>query len=52
VAQGITNLFPLWVVLAAGAALVKPELFAWVQQSWITWGLALTMLGMGLTMKV
>ena len=51
-AQTITNLFPVWVVLAGGLALVQPSLFTWFKMSYITSGLALTMLGMGLTMKV
>lgn len=40
------------VVLAAGLALIRPSLFTWISTTWITWGLAVTMLGMGLTMKV
>ncbi|GLI66081.1 hypothetical protein VaNZ11_009800, partial [Volvox africanus] len=48
----ITSLFPLWVVLAAAAALWRPELFIWLPTRFITWGLALTMLGMGLTMRL
>ncbi|GIL93986.1 hypothetical protein Vretimale_266 [Volvox reticuliferus] len=48
----ITSLFPLWVVLAAAVALWRPELFTWLPTRFITWGLALTMLGMGLTMRL
>ncbi len=29
VAQTITNLFPLWVVMAGGLALIEPTLFTW-----------------------
>ena len=29
VAQTVTNLFPLWVVLAGGLALWEPTLFTW-----------------------
>ena len=29
VAQTVTNLFPLWVVLAGGLALWEPSLFTW-----------------------
>lgn len=50
--QWTTQLFPVWVVLAAGLALLHPPLFTWLPTSAITSGLALTMLGMGLTMKV
>ncbi|KAG2449723.1 hypothetical protein HYH02_005250 [Chlamydomonas schloesseri] len=48
----ITSLFPLWVVLAAALALARPEAFTWLPTPFITWGLALTMLGMGLTMRL
>ncbi|GIL45293.1 hypothetical protein Vafri_2459 [Volvox africanus] len=48
----ITSLFPLWVVLAAAVALWRPEHFTWLPTRFITWGLALTMLGMGLTMRL
>ncbi|EFJ53046.1 hypothetical protein VOLCADRAFT_102664 [Volvox carteri f. nagariensis] len=48
----ITSFFPFWVVLAAAAALWRPELFTWLPTGFITWGLALTMLGMGLTMRL
>uniref|UniRef100_A0A7S3QN71 Bile acid:sodium symporter n=1 Tax=Dunaliella tertiolecta TaxID=3047 RepID=A0A7S3QN71_DUNTE len=50
--QKITNLFPVWVVVGAIAALVQPSLFNWIPTPWITWLLAATMLGMGLTMKL
>ncbi|KAG2428650.1 hypothetical protein HXX76_011355 [Chlamydomonas incerta] len=48
----ITSLFPLWVVMAAALALGRPEAFTWLPTPFITWGLALTMLGMGLTMRL
>lgn len=48
----VTSLFPLWVVLAAIGALWQPALFTWLPTSCITYGLALTMLGMGLTMQL
>jgi BASS family bile acid:Na+ symporter len=47
-----TNLFPLWVLLAGAAALVHPPLFAWFSGSLIVWGLAVIMLGMGLTLTL
>src|SRR5438128_1860412 len=47
-----TNLFPLWVLLAGAAALVHPPLFAWFSGSFIVWGLAVIMLGMGLTLTI
>lgn len=47
----VTNLFPLWVVLAGAAALVHPPLFAWFSGPLIIWALAVIMLGMGLTLS-
>src|SRR5438552_3930398 len=48
----LTNAFPLWVVLGGIAALVHPPLFTWFGNEWITWGLAVIMLGMGITLSV
>jgi BASS family bile acid:Na+ symporter len=48
----LTNLFPLWVVLACGAALVEPKTFAWFNLAWIPYALAIIMLGMGITLTV
>ncbi|KAG2501296.1 hypothetical protein HYH03_001096 [Edaphochlamys debaryana] len=45
-------MFPVWVVLGAALALVRPQTFTWLPTGFITWGLALTMLGMGLTMRL
>ncbi len=47
-----TNLFPLWVLLACGIALFEPGWFTWFGKQWIVWGLAVIMLGMGITLKV
>jgi BASS family bile acid:Na+ symporter len=47
-----TNLFPIWVLLGGGLALVRPEWFTWFQGPWIVWGLAVIMLGMGVTLSV
>ncbi len=47
-----TNLFPLWVLLGGVLALVEPRLFAWFTGDFITWGLAVIMLGMGITLSV
>lgn len=46
-----TALFPLWVVAAGTAALVHPPLFAWFSGPLIVWGLAVIMLGMGVTLS-
>src|SRR6059036_3924125 len=48
----LTNAFPLWVVLGGVAALIHPPLFIWFGKGWITWGLAVIMLGMGITLSV
>ncbi|MFM1770520.1 MAG: hypothetical protein RJA22_3049 [Verrucomicrobiota bacterium] len=47
-----TNLFPVWVLLGGAAALVRPAWFTWFSGPWIVWGLAVVMLGMGLTLSV
>jgi len=44
--------FPAWVLAAALLALWQPSLFTWFSGPWIVWGLALVMLGMGLTLNV
>jgi len=46
----LTNAFPVWVVALAALALVEPAWFTWFSGPWITWGLAVIMLGMGLTL--
>ena len=46
------NWFPAWVLGAALLALWHPPLFAWFSGPWIVWGLAVVMLGMGLTLSV
>ena len=47
-----TNLFPLWVLFGGVIALVKPEAVAWFNRDAIVWGLAVIMLGMGITLSV
>lgn len=47
-----TNLFPVWVVAACAAALFEPRWFTWFAGPWIIWGLAVVMLGMGVTLTV
>ncbi|MBJ7390348.1 MAG: bile acid:sodium symporter family protein [Chthoniobacterales bacterium] len=44
--------FPAWVLTAALLALWQPSIFTWFSGPWIVWGLALVMLGMGLTLSV
>jgi BASS family bile acid:Na+ symporter len=48
----MTDLFPLWVVLACSVALWKPLLFSWFKGTPFVFGLSTTMLGMGLTLTL
>ena len=48
----LTNLFPLWVLLGGGLALLHPAWFTWFGGDYITWGLAVIMLGMGITLSL
>ena len=49
VLAAVTNAFPLWLLLASGAALVRPELFTWFSGPLIPIGLGTIMLSMGMT---
>ena len=51
VATAFTNAFPVWVALGACVGLAAPSAVTWFQGSSITAALAVTMLGMGLTME-
>lgn len=48
----LTNAFPLWVLLGGVCALFQPDAFTWFSGPWIVWGLAVIMLGMGITLTV
>jgi BASS family bile acid:Na+ symporter len=48
----LTNAFPVWVVVFCGVALVEPDWFTWFSGPWIVWGLAIIMLGMGVTLTL
>src|SRR6266487_744739 len=48
----LTNLFPIWVLLGGGVALFDAKLFTWFSGPAIVWGLAVIMLGMGVTLSV
>ncbi|MCF7689327.1 MAG: bile acid:sodium symporter family protein [Cephaloticoccus sp.] len=48
----LTNAFPIWVLAGGIWALYDPSLFTWFSGPWIVWGLAVIMLGMGLTLTV
>jgi BASS family bile acid:Na+ symporter len=47
-----TRAFPLWVVGASLGAILWPPAFTWFSGPFITYGLGLIMLGMGLTLRV
>lgn len=49
--QRLVTAFPLWVVLASALALYEPRFFTWFSGGLITVGLAIIMLGMGLTLE-
>ncbi len=47
------NLYAVWIVLAFAVGFFAPEAFMWFTRgSWMTWAMALVMLGMGLTLNV
>lgn len=48
----LTNLFPLWVTVAAVLALIEPSLLTWFSGNFISIGLGVIMLGMGLTLTL
>ncbi len=47
-----TNLYPVWLIAAAGVALWQPPSFVWFSGQWIVWALTIVMLGMGFTLSV
>lgn len=48
----LTNAFPVWVALGGALALLWPRWFTWFSGPWIVWGLAVVMLGMGITLEL
>lgn len=46
------NLFPIWILLGAVLALIHPPWFSWFRGQSIVWGLAVIMLGMGMTLAL
>ena len=48
----LTNLFPLWVTVCGVLALFQPTWFTWFKGPLIVWGLAVIMLGMGITLSL
>lgn len=47
-----TNLFPVWILLSGLVALWYPPSFLWFKTSYISWALAVIMLGMGVTLSI
>ena len=47
----LAHLFPVWVLVCSALALVHPEWFLWFHGQMIVLGLAVIMLGMGLTLR-
>jgi BASS family bile acid:Na+ symporter len=45
------NLYPVWLVSLAVIAYLRPQTMLWFDRPWIFWSLALSMLGMGLTLN-
>ena len=52
VVTALTNAFPLWVLLGAIVGLTAPAAVTWFKGASITVALAVTMLGMGLTLEL
>jgi BASS family bile acid:Na+ symporter len=50
--ERLANAFPVWVAAACSLALVEPSLFAWFKGQAIVVGLAVIMLGMGMTLSL
>jgi len=50
--ERLTQWFPAWVLIGGGLALWRPETFTWFEGDLITWGLAVIMLGMGITLSI
>jgi len=47
----LINAFPLWIIICSVGALIEPMVFTWFSGSFITYGLGVIMLGMGLTLS-
>lgn len=47
----LANLFPFWVLICSGLALYFPYWFTWFSGPLIVWGLAIIMIGMGITLS-
>ena len=49
--QQLASYFPVWLLLCCGVAFLRPALLSGITSAWISAGLALTMLSMGLTLS-
>ena len=47
----IVTAFPLWIIIGVLLTFVEPKLFTWFSGNFITYGLGVIMLGMGLTIS-
>ena len=50
--ERLANAFPVWVAAACSLSLIEPALFAWFKGEAIVVGLAVIMLGMGMTLSL
>jgi BASS family bile acid:Na+ symporter len=48
----ITSLFPLWILIVSIVSFIYPPLISWFKGDYISFALALIMLGMGLTLTL
>ena len=46
------NLYLVWLVGLGVLAFIRPSTMLWFDKPWIFWSLAISMLGMGLTLSV
>ncbi len=46
------NLYPVWIIGSSFIGFFFPPVFKWFSGSYMTWALALVMLGMGLTLSI
>jgi bile acid:Na+ symporter, BASS family len=48
----IVTAFPIWVIIGVLLTFVEPKIFTWFSGNFITYGLGIIMLGMGLTISI
>lgn len=47
-----TRLYPVWIIGSSILGLLAPQTLRWFSGPWVTWSLALVMLGMGFTLTL